>query len=93
MTLDDLADLFEKHSDTEYLKRKGEGPNDLAAFIRIQNLVGGDKDIIAATGHDEYWLSTDPTDLAEAATEEDVIFLIRCGVRYDEDNGGFALFA
>lgn len=93
MTLEELEALFEKHSDTEYLKRKGDGPNDLAAFIRIQNLVGGDKDIIAAAEHDEYWLSTDPTELAEAASEEDVIFLIRCGVRYDEDTESFAFFA
>lgn len=92
MTLEELDELFEKHAD-EYLN-KGEikGPKDLAAFNRLHELVPSDKDIVSASEHDEYWLSIEPEDFAAAATEEDVIFLCRCGVMY-ADGMGFSLFA
>lgn len=67
---------------------------DLNAFLLIDRLLPSDRDIVAAASHDEIWLDGRPDDLANAgATEEDVLDLIRCGVRYDSDNDSLAMFA
>jgi hypothetical protein len=93
MNIEELEALFQKHED-EYLKPNGvEGPADLAAFNRIHKLVPSDKDMISCAEHDEYWLSVSPADLAAVATEEDIIFLRRCGVMYDGDTESFSFFA
>lgn len=92
MTLEELAELFENHSD-EYLKAEVSGPRDLAAFNLMNKLVPSNKDIVSCAEHDEFWLSTEPEELAKVATEEDVLFLIRCGIRFDEDTDSFAMFA
>lgn len=93
MTREELDALFEKHDD-EYLKDDGiSGPSDLAAFNKLNELVPSSKDIIAASEHDEFWLSVSPDELAEVATEEDVLFLIRCGVRLDDDTDSLAMFS
>jgi len=92
MTKDELDSFFGKHGD-EYLKGDIEGPRDLAAFNLLHKLVPSKKDIIAASEHDEFWLSVDREAVAEVATEEDVIFLIRCGVMLDDFDTGFSMFS
>jgi len=92
MTRDEMIDLFQKH-DSEYLKYKGKGPPDLAALNLLNSLCPSTSDIIAAAEHDEYWLSTSPQKFAKDATESDIVFLIQCGLRYDEDLDSFAFYA
>jgi hypothetical protein len=48
--------------------------------------------MVSAAEHDEIYLDVDAEDFANAATEEDVLFLTRCGVRFDEENDSFAMF-
>jgi len=55
-------------------------------------LVPGDKDIVRSAEHDEIWLSISPEELLKVATEDQIIELIRCGVRYDADTESFAMF-
>lgn len=90
MTLDEMEDLFDDDGD-EYLKferveNKRSSRPDIHAFILLNELVPGTRDMIAAAEHDEIYLDVDPETLAEVATEEQIIELIRCGVRYSDDS-------
>lgn len=87
MNTDELESLFEKHSG-EYLKfakvqNKRSNRADLHAFMLLDSLVSGTQHIISHSEHDEFWLSVGPEELAQVITEEQVIELIRCGVRFD----------
>lgn len=87
MTTETLESLFEKHSG-EYLKfakvqNKRSNRADLHAFMLLDSLVSGKEDIVSSSHHDYFWLSINIHDLAQVITEEQVIELIRCGVRFD----------
>ena len=91
MDITQLQALFEKHDD-EYLKfdrieKKSTQRPDLHAFILIDKILGdydNQLDIISGAEHDEIFLEADMEELARLITEEQVIELIRCGVRYTE---------
>ena len=59
----------------------------------IPGLIDNHSHWIRAAEHDEFWLNVDCDKLAEVATEQDIITLTRCGVRYDADNDSLAMFA
>lgn len=87
---------YEKH-EAEFLKfervqNKTSGRADLHAFNLLDKLVPGKSDMVSAAEHDEIWLAVSPDDLAKVATEEQIIDLIRCGVRYDNQTDSLALF-
>ena len=66
---------------------------DINAFILLDKLVPGTRDMVCASEHDEIWLDVDFELLAKSAvTEEDVRDLVRCGVRYDEHSDSLAMF-
>jgi len=82
-----LEEVFEKHED-EFLQFARIEPkefpterSDLYAFLLLDRLIPGKSDMVAGAEHDEIYLETDLTQLADSATEEDIITLIRCGVR------------
>lgn len=91
---DVLHALFEKHND-EFLKfdripeadRRHPRP-DLCAMLYLHERFGGDGDAVAAAEHDQIWLDWDGSGLTEA----DVIYLYRCGVRYDRSVDSLAMF-
>lgn len=93
----DLAWAFEKHDDT-YCKFKDikDPPNarpDISAFIYLDRLLPNPgRDMVSAAEHDEIYLGIDCEKLAEVATEDDVIFLSRCGVRFDEGLDSLCMF-
>lgn len=97
MTTEELAALFDKHSD-EYLEfdrvpiKRSQRP-DLHAMLVIDDLCPGDKDIISAAEHDEFWLSVSVEEFAAVATEDIVIELTRCGLRYDNYCEALGFFA
>lgn len=67
--------------------------HDLWAFILLDKLVPTQySDIICAAEHDEIWLWTDIVKLAERATEEDIKFLVGCGVRYSDDHDCLCMY-
>lgn len=92
----DLEETFEKYED-EYLefdrvKNKLHPRPDLCAFLLLDKLLPNDGcDMVCGAGHDEIYLDADTDKLAEVATEEDILTLTRCGVRYETD--GLAMFA
>jgi len=65
---------------------------DLCAFMKLDSLLGGERDLISAAEHDEIWLDVDIDRLNEVATHDDIIFLIRCGVRHCRDVDSLAMF-
>lgn len=92
----ELRDLFEDHN-SEYLKfERVTNPRskrpDLHAFLLLDYLCPGDSDMISCAWHDNIGLGIDLSDLASIISEEQVIELIRCGVRIDEE-GHLCMFA
>ena len=96
----DLEALFEKH-EAEYIRFENEtNPKhprpDVCAFLLLHELAPHEmpgRDMVAAAEHDEIWLDADVDTVAEKATEEQIVTLIRCGVRFDRQNHAFAMFA
>jgi hypothetical protein len=92
-----MAELFDDLSDANHLEfEKIEKPKfqrrDLCAFVKLNELVPGDDDIVSAAEHDEIWLAIDVEELAEVITEDDIIFLLRCGVMFDEGDDCLKMF-
>jgi len=93
----DLKQAFEAARD-EYIQfdriEKPLHPRpDLCAFLRLHELVPGKShDMVAAAEHDEIYLDVEPDKLAEVATQEDIVYLTRCGVRYDTSLDSLAMF-
>ena len=94
MTKTEMSVLFSKHSETEQgrfenipKKRKLSNRKDLTAFLILDKyltkLNHQHNNIISATGHDEFYLDVEIEELAEIITEEDILDLVRCGIRYD----------
>lgn len=64
---------------------------DLYAFLLLDQLVPNPgRCMIAAAEHDEIYLDTDCEKLAEVATQEDIVTLVRCGVMHDD--GGLSMY-
>lgn len=94
-----MAHPFDRYDD-EFLKfdripaerRLSERP-DLCAFLLLDRLVPGKSDMVSSAEHDEIWLDVDPKALVAVASEDDIVTLVRCGVRYDSDVESLAMFA
>lgn len=84
---DRLREWFKKH-DGEFLKfdriptaeRRHESP-DICAFIFLREKCGAGGDIVEGAAHDEIFLDSRGI---EKLTEEDAVYLHRCGVRMGE---------
>lgn len=73
----DIKAAFERHND-EYLEfERIEHPAnrrpDICAFLLLDALVPGTDDIVSASAHDEFFLSTDIEALANVATDADIL--------------------
>lgn len=92
-----IKELFKKHSD-EYLHfERVHNPlsarPDLAAFMLLDKLLGhSDANILSYSGHDEVFLSIDVAELCKVLSEEDIITLCRCGVRYSSEYNCLCMF-
>jgi len=93
-----LHELFEKHNG-EYLKkeriesvRRKHARPDLNAFLLLDSLVPGTRDMVSDAEHDEIYLDAKLGDFCKVATEADVIDLIRCGVLHDREFDCFCMF-
>ena len=93
-----LTELFKKHNE-EYLHHGDiENPMhrqaDLCAFLMLDKIapLNNDRDIIIDARHDEITLAFDSAKVAENATEQEIIDLIRCGIRFEEGDECFVMF-
>ena len=95
--IENLEELFDKHDDEylefERIQNKLSSRPDIHAFILLNSLVQSDsRDMVSAAEHDEIFLDVDPEELAQVATEEQIVDLIRCGVRYSAEHDSLAMF-
>jgi hypothetical protein len=90
MTESQFKDFYnkasEEHLKFERVQNKRSQRPDLHAFLLLDELCPSDKDIICHARHDEIFLSVEVEDLIKVVTEDQVIELIRCGVRYSDDS-------
>lgn len=82
----------------EYLKfdrieKPRHARRDLSAFLLLAELVPGTKPIVACAEHDEFHLETDCDALARAASQEQIVELVRCGVRYSGEYDCLSMFS
>ena len=95
----DLKAIFEKHN-SEYLRFENESnprhPRpDVCAYLLLHELAPREmpgRDMISAAEHDKIWLDADVGKVAERATEEQIVTLIRCGVLFDAELDSFSMF-
>lgn len=76
-------------NDEEFLnfdkvENKRSNRADLHAFMLLDELFPGKKDMISAAEHDKIFLDIELEQI-ESLTKEQIIELTRCGVMYDED--------
>jgi len=93
-----LYEIFKKFRD-EYIKfgnvqDKLHPRPDICAFLLLDKLCPDKdgRDMVGWAEHDEIWLDVDCEKIAVLATEEDILTLTRCGVRYDEETDSLAMF-
>jgi hypothetical protein len=93
----DTHERFEAFND-DYLKfdrienKRNQRP-DLHAWLLLDELFPNPgRDMVAAAEHDEIWLDVDGKKL-EKLTDEQILELVRCGVRYDSKYNCLAMFA
>lgn len=89
-----INELFEKHSD-EYLEfekveNKFSTRPDLHAFILLDKLFPSERDMVSAAEYDEIFLSVAPEQI-KTLSENQIVELIRCGVRYSTDYDCFRM--
>jgi len=92
----DTAATFAQHEENEYgcfekIEKKRSQRPDLHAFLLLDEIAPGSAAMVAAAEHDEIYLGVSPEAMAQA-TEEQIVELIRCGVRYDERVDSLAMF-
>jgi hypothetical protein len=68
---------------------------DLCAFLLFDKLVPSptEQGMVSAAAHDEIYLRVDPYCLAQVATSDDVLYLVRCGVIYESSTDSLKMFA
>jgi hypothetical protein len=93
----DLYAVFEKFSDEYNEFDRIENPlhrrPDVCAFLLLDRLCPDEgRDLVTAAERDIIYLGIDAEKLAEVATEDDVLMLSRCGVRYSSGYDCLSMF-
>lgn len=92
----DLAQVFEDN-DSEFLKferivNKKHSRPDICAFLILAELLPSEDDIVIGAEHDIIFLDADFEQLAEVASEQDIIDLLRCGVMLSSEYDCLAMY-
>lgn len=91
-THDRFEAVNDDYLDFEQISDKKNTRSDIHAFILLSELFPGySRDIISAACHDEIWLDVSSEEI-EKLTDENILELVRCGVRYDDDNDSLGMF-
>lgn len=95
LSLPAIAKLFTLYADKslafDAIADKRHPRPDLCAMLYLHERVGGEGRMCMA-GVGEIWLDCGPKQLRKL-TSDDVLYLVRCGVRFDEDAEALAMFA
>ena len=88
--VDNIEELFEEiENDNTISKDFGKVENklsrrpDLCGLLILDKLLPKFTSIIASAEHDQIWLSINVKELAEVATKNNIVDLIRCGIYYN----------
>lgn len=92
-----IENIFKEYEGSEFLKfekveNKLSNRRDLHALILMDKLVPSHVDMISGAEHDQIWFDCDVEDLEKAATFDDVINLIRCGIFLCSETGSLSMF-
>lgn len=93
----DLKETFDKYEkeflEFDRIENKLNDRPDIHAFLLLDKLFPSKgRDIISAAEHDMFYLDIDCEVLAENITEADVLDLVRCGIFYDDETDGLAMY-
>jgi hypothetical protein len=69
----------------DLVKEKFSSRPDIHAFILLDRLLPGTRDMVAGADHDEIYLGIEPEELLKVATKEQLQDLHRCGVRHADN--------
>lgn len=97
MTANDVRDLFNKHDD-EHGKFERIDPADrlhpakrLCGFLKLAAMMTDPSQWSVHAGRDEVFLAG-VDELRPDVAESDMLYLMRCGIRWDGYNGCFSAF-
>lgn len=95
--INDLKAAFEKFADQSFefhlIKNPLYNSPDICALVLLHKLAPScSRNMIAGAEHDVIYFSVDIEKLAQVASEEDIIYLRRCGVMFDEKTDSLAMF-
>lgn len=67
--------------------------SDLCAWVLLDRRFPDEKnrDMVSAAEHDEIWLRITSEEIAQL-TDAEILYLTRCGVRYDDDLGALCMY-
>jgi len=93
----DLKIAFEKYESENTTFSQISDPKpfrsaDMCAFHLLSCLVPSTQDIISSAEHDVVYLSTDCNKLAKIATEDHILYLVRCGIWYNQKYNCLCLY-
>jgi hypothetical protein len=98
MTEKEIHGFFESHNE-EFLKferipeaERRHERSDLCGMLLLAERFPGTHDMVAGAEHDEIYLEAHADGDEWPLSEDDVIYLTRCGVRWDDDNNSFCMF-
>jgi len=98
MDKEKFIEIWDLHSSEEYanfsmIKNPPCESTDLSAFMILHKFaINKEADIINSAEHDEIYLMEIDNLNIEKITENDIINLIRCGVRLDKEMECFCMF-
>jgi hypothetical protein len=84
-----LSDMFEKFEHMDLRFEDIENPpstyRDISAFLYLEKLLGSGNGLpmVNTVAYDQFWLHVDCDALEKVATDEDILYLLRCGVYLD----------
>lgn len=99
VNLDGMAERWERVND-EFIKfeniPKSDRPftsPDICAFALLDKKFPAERDfdMVSCAGHDEIYLRIESEQIAQL-TDDEILYLTRCGVRYEDDTESLALF-
>lgn len=97
MTVEELKELMNDNGEFRYFERvtpKVSQRRDVHAFLLLDEIVpdpSGGK-MVECSDHDQIWLAPELEELAAAATKEQVVELLRCGVFVDRDVDSLSMY-
>lgn len=92
----DIGFEYAKYEDEtpkfEDIEHKLSSRPDLHAFILLNQLLPGTRDMVSAAEHDQIWLDVDLDELSQVATPDHIKQIAACGVYFDGGYDALYLF-